>query len=186
MKHTKQVHRPRCIAFVASMGALGNVLALLSLSVPIHPQVALDLSHLGTFIGAMYCGAGWGFVTGALVALAPFYRFGVAGAYGPLVGLGIILGKAITGLFFGLLVKKLRPFSSVILGFIPECLYTYAYMKYIAVYFLPKLAAYMTDALIYSVLIKAWFEILVMAFIVEAIHRKRLLSGILRSVQMKP
>jgi len=187
MKHTKKVHRPRCIAFVASMGALGNVLALLSLFIaPIHPQVALDLSHIGTFIGAMYCGPGWGFVTGAIVALAPFYKFGVIGWYGPLLGSMIIPGKAITGLSFGLLVKRLRPFTSVILGFIPEFLFLYVFLKYVTIIFLPNLAAFMTDAVIFSILAKAWFEILVMAFIVEAIHRKRLLSGILRSVQMKP
>jgi len=185
MKDTKII-RARHIAFVASMGALGNVLALLSLFLaPIHPQVALDLSHLGTFMGAMYCGAGWGFVTGAIVAIAPFYKFGILGWYGPFLGSGIILGKAITGLSFGLLVKRFKPFPSVIVGFVPEFLYTYVYLKYFTIMFLPNLAPYMTDVMIFSILAKAWFEILVMAFVVEAIHRKHLLDGVLRSVQIK-
>jgi riboflavin transporter FmnP len=183
MKKTKTMRGPRCVAFVASMGALGNVLALLSLfMVPIHPQIALDLSHLGTFIGAMYCGPGWGFVTGAIVALAPFYKFGVLGWYGPLIGAMIIPGKAITGFSFGLLAKKFRPFPSVILGFVPEFIYTYAFLKYLTLFFLPNLAEFMTDAVIFSILVKAWFEILVMAFIVEAIHRKQLFNGILSPV----
>jgi riboflavin transporter FmnP len=186
MNHMKEVHRPRCIAFVASMGALGNVLALLSLFIaPIHPQVALDLSHLGTFISAMYCGPGWGFVTGAIVALAPFYKFGVIGWYGPLFGSLIIPGKAITGLSFGLLVKRFRPFTSAILGFIPEFLYLYVFLKYLTVIFLPNLAGFMTDAVIISILTKAWFEIFIMGFIIEAIYRKKLLAGILRSIKMK-
>jgi len=168
------------------MGALGNVLALLSMFIaPIHPQVALDLSHLGTFIAAMYCGPGWGFVTGAIVALAPFYKFGIAGWYGPLIGSLIIPGKAITGLSFGLLAKKIRPFPSVILGFVPEFIFMYVFLKYLTVFFLPNLAAFMTDAVIFSILAKAWFEMFVMGFVVEAIHRKKLFSGILRSAQIK-
>ena len=187
MTNAKKTNSSRCIAFVATMGALGNVLAILSLFLaPIHPQIALDFSHIGTFIGALYCGPGWGFVTGALVAIAPFYRFGVAGWYGPLLGSGIILGKAITGLSFGLLVKRARPFTSVILGFVPEFFYTYVYLKYVTILFLPNLAAYMTDAVIFSILIKAWFEIFVMAFIVEAIYRKHLLDGVMGPALRKP
>jgi len=186
MEQAKQSQKARCVAFVASMGALGNVLALLSLFIaPIHPQVALDLSHIGTFIAAMYCGSGWGFVTGAIVALAPFYKFGIAGWYGPLLGLAIIPGKAITGLSFGLLVKRFRPFPSVILGFVPEFIFTYVFLKYVTIYFLPNLAAFMTDAVIFSILTKAWFEIFVMAFIVEAIYRKQLFRGVLHSLQLK-
>ena len=186
MEQNKKFHGPRYVAFVASMGALGNVLALLSMFIaPIHPQIALDLSHIGTFIAAMYCGPSWGFVTGAIVALAPFYKFGVLGWYGPLIGAMIIPGKAITGFSFGLLVRKLRPFPSAILGFIPEFVFTYAFLKYVTLFFLPNLAGFMTDAVIFAILIKAWFEVFVMAFVVEAIYRKKLFSGILNPVQTK-
>jgi hypothetical protein len=36
-----------------------------------------------------------------------------------------------------------------------------------------------------SILTKAWFEMLIMAFVIEAIHRKQLLGGILQSVRTK-
>ncbi|MGC8849697.1 MAG: hypothetical protein ACP5QI_04405, partial [Candidatus Bathyarchaeia archaeon] len=57
------------VAFIASMGALGNILALLSMYLaPIHPQVCLDLSHIGTFLAALQYGPALGFMAGALVA----------------------------------------------------------------------------------------------------------------------
>jgi riboflavin transporter FmnP len=186
MPNVKKPQKPRSVEIVATMGALGNVLALLSMYIaPIHPQVAVDLSHIGTFVAAMYCGPGWGLVTGALVALVPFYKFGVTGWYGPLLGSAIIPGKALTGLTFGFLVKRFRPFTSVILGFVPEFLFTYVFLKYVTVYFIPQLATFMTDAVVLSILTKAWFEMLIMAFVMEAIHRKQLLGGILQSARMK-
>jgi riboflavin transporter FmnP len=164
------------LTFTASMGALGNVLALLSMYLaPIHPQVALDLSHIGTFLAALQCGPSLGFLAGALVALTPFYRFGVAGWYGPLLGSLIIPGKALTGLGFGIASKKLRPLIAGPIGFIPEFLYLYAFLKYITVYFIPSLANYMTDAVILSILAKAWVEIIAISLITEIILRRRIL-----------
>ncbi|MEM2122606.1 MAG: hypothetical protein QXE79_03115 [Candidatus Bathyarchaeia archaeon] len=164
------------VAFIASMGALGNVLALLSMYLaPIHPQVALDLSHIGTFLAALQCGPSLGFIAGALVALTPFYRFGVAGWYGPLLGSLIIPGKALTGLGFGLASKKFRPFIAGLIGFIPEFIFLYAFLKHITVYFIPSLANYMTDIVILSILAKAWVEIAAIGIITEIIIRRGIL-----------
>ncbi|MBS7645906.1 MAG: hypothetical protein QW569_06610 [Candidatus Bathyarchaeia archaeon] len=164
------------ITFIASMGALGNVLALLSMYLaPIHPQVALDLSHIGTFLAALQCGPALGFIAGALVALTPFYRFGVAGWYGPLLGSLIIPGKALTGLGFGLASKKLRPLIAGPIGFIPEFIFLYAFLKYITVYFIPSLAHHMTDMVILSILAKAWAEIIAISLITEIVIRRRIL-----------
>lgn len=167
------------VAFVASMGALGNVLALLSMYLaPIHPQIALDLSHIGTFLAALQCGPALGFVAGALVALTPFYRFGVTGWYGPLLGSLIIPGKALTGLGFGITSKKFRPLMAGPIGFIPEFIFTYLFLKYVTIYFIPSLANYMTDTVILSILAKAWAEIIVISLITEIVIRRRILPNI--------
>jgi riboflavin transporter FmnP len=166
------------MAFVASMGALGNILALLSVYLaPIHPQIALDFSHVGTFLAALQCGPILGFFTGALVALTPFYRFGVMGWYGPLLGSGIILGKALTGLGFGIASKRLRPILAGPVGFLPESIYTYLYLKYVTIFFMPGLSDFMTDAVILSILAKAWIEIAIISAITETIVRRGILTG---------
>ena len=78
----------RAVVLVAVLGALGNILSGLSIySAPLIPAIplgaisislALDLSHLSTFIGALVGGplAGTltGFISGALAA----YQFGFA------------------------------------------------------------------------------------------------------------
>jgi hypothetical protein len=162
------------------MGALGNVLAFLSMyALPLlHPQIALDLSHLATFIVSIYSGPVWGLITGALVALAPFYRFGVAGWFGPLVGLLIIPGKAITGLFSGIFARRLRPFPSVTLGFVPETIFIYAYFKLIVPLFIPTLKPFLSDAFIAAVLAKAWVEIVIMGFLMEIIKKRRIMESV--------
>ncbi len=164
------------MAFIASMGALGNILAVLSMYIaPMHPQIALDLSHIGTFIAAFQCGPALGFVTGALVALTPFYRFGVMGWYGPLLGSLIIPGKALTGLGFGLASKRFRPAIAGPIGFVPEFVFTYLFFKYITVLFIPSLGNFMTDAFILSVLSKAWVEIMAISMITEVVIRRKIL-----------
>lgn len=51
---------------MASMVALGNVLALISMYVgDFHPEIALDFSHLATAIVAIYSGLAMGVITGA-------------------------------------------------------------------------------------------------------------------------
>ena len=165
------------VALVASMAALGNVLAFVSMGVApiIGTQVALDLSHVATLIVAMYCGPYYGLVTGALVALAPYYQFGVLGAYGPLLGLLILPGKGLTGLFMGFLARRLRPFVSVLLSFIPECIYTYVFTKYVT---LIVLNFSLPDPVIFAILTKGWLEIAIMAFLMEIIKKRRIMESI--------
>lgn len=164
------------IALVASMAALGNVLAFVSTAVaPIAPQVALDLSHVATFIVAMYCGPYYGLVTGTLVGVAPYYQFGVLGAYGPFLGLLILPGKGLTGLFMGFLARRLRPFPSVILSFIPECIYIYVFTKYVT---LIVLNFSLPDPVVFAILTKAWLEIAIMAFLMEIIKKRKIMESI--------
>jgi hypothetical protein len=170
----------RQVAFVASMGALGNVLALLTVSIPTPiSQVAPDLSHVATLIVALYSGPVLGGITGALVSIVPFYRFGVAGWFGPLVGLLIIPLKSLTGITAGILGKRLRPGAATLLGYVPECVTTYLYFMLVVPFFLPAVAQYVTQGFVVLVLAKAWVEMGIIAIIMEAVRRRDIVSRIL-------
>jgi hypothetical protein len=173
-----QVLTARSVALIASMGALGNGLAFLSMYLaPLHPQIAIDLSHISTFIVAVHGGVIAGGLTGAIVGFAPFYRFGVMGWFGPVVGSLIIPGKAMTGFMSGLIAKKMRPFIAVVLGYVPESLYTYVFLRYLVNLLMPGQIGGLTDIVIGWILGKAWAEIFIMAFLVEILYRRRILQS---------
>jgi hypothetical protein len=170
----------RQVAFVASMGALGNVLALVTVSIPTPvSQIAPDLSHVATLIVALYSGPVLGGITGALVSIVPFYRFGVAGWYGPLVGFLIIPLKSLTGITAGFLGRKLRPAFATLLGYVPECVSTYAFFMLVVPFFLPEVAQYVTQGFVILVLAKAWVELGIIAVIMEAIKRRDIVGRLL-------
>lgn len=174
----------RQVAFVASMGALGNVLALLTVSIPTPvSQVAPDLSHVATLIVALYSGPVLGGITGALVSIVPFYRFGVTGWFGPLVGFLIIPLKSLTGVTAGVLGKKLRPGLATLVGYVPECVCTYLYFMVVVPFFLPDVAPYITQAFVVLVLSKAWLELGIIAVIMEAIKRRDLVSRLITTTK---
>ena len=175
-----KITKGRQVAFVASMGALGNVLALLTVSIPTPiSQVAPDLSHVATLIVALYSGPVLGGITGALVSIVPFYRFGVAGWFGPLVGFLIIPLKSLTGITAGILGKRLRPGAATLLGYVPECISTYLYFMLVVRFFLPAVAQYITQGFVVLVLAKAWVELGIIAIIMEAIRRRDIVGRIL-------
>jgi riboflavin transporter FmnP len=182
-EHAMRIYAPtagRQVAFVASMGALGNVLALLTVTIPTPvSQIAPDLSHVATLIVALYSGPVLGGITGALVSIVPFYRFGVAGWYGPMVGFLIIPLKSLTGITAGLLGKRLRPAFATLLGYVPECVSTYAFFILVVPFFLPQVAQYVTQGFVILVLAKAWMELGIIAVIMEAIKRRDIVGRIL-------
>jgi len=173
----------RQVAFVASMGALGNVLALLTVSIPTPmSQVAPDLSHIATLIVALSYGPLLGGVTGAIVSFVPFYRFGVVGWFGPLVGFLIIPFKSLTGITAGFLGRKMRPAFATLLGYVPECICTYLYFMWLVPFFLPQVSSFITQAFVLVVLSKAWLELGVIAVIMEAITRRHILDRIRETI----
>ncbi len=172
------------IALIVIMGALGNVLALTASYLGnIHPQVALDLSHIATFIIALNLGPLAGFTTGCIAGLFTYYRFGVIGAYGPFLGLLIIPLKGITGIFSGLLARRTRPLFAVTLGYIPESVGTFLYMRYVAALFLPAEVMQFIIPIITTVLIKAWVEIFVLGALMEIIQRNQALQHFIKSTR---
>ncbi|MCJ7760194.1 hypothetical protein MUP59_03525 [Candidatus Bathyarchaeota archaeon] len=176
------VYSNKSLALVATMAALGNILAFISMYVgSFHPKVAVDFSHLATAVVAIYLGPVMGMITGGLVGMAPFYYFGVLGWLGPFLGfVAFFVGKVLTGLFIGLFTKKFRPFLAVILGFVPESIWVYIVLRFLSKVFLPlQIASAFTDYIVLLILGKAWFEIVVIAALMDLIKKRRIVDAIL-------
>jgi len=170
-------------AFVAMMTALGIVLSLISLNigpisvaVPGQGAAALDLSHVATFVAAIFGGPYIGATVGFLSGIYAGYYFGyVAGGLGLLSLIGIPIGKAFTGLLAGFLYKRLRIGSSsrhsilaipvTLLSYVPESVYTIIYFLYIVTLVNVPAMTFMIPL----VIPKAWIEIAVMSLIMAAL-----------------
>ncbi len=171
----------RKVAFAALMGALGNSLFVISQSLQLVSggQVALDLSHVATFISALYGGPLLGSLVGALVGLGPGLYFGsVAGAIGLYLPM-MVLGKSLTGLTAGLLSRTLmrggptpkRALLIVPVSFLPEC--------FIIVVFFTVMLPWLSPILP-VVLVKAWVEIAFMAFLMGALAGNKGFSDLMK------
>jgi riboflavin transporter FmnP len=169
-------------AFVAVMSAMGLLLSTISLNVAPwlgtvgQSGAALDLSHIATFIAAVFGGPWAGASVGFLSGIYAGYYFGyVMGTLGLLSLIGVPAGKALTGLTAGILCKKLRvkdrSRSSIITSllvlasYVPECVFTVAYFLYIVTFVYGKAMEFMIPL----VIPKAWIEILVMSLIMGAL-----------------
>lgn len=170
------------LAFTAIMSALGLLLSVISLNVaPILGTVgqsgaALDLSHVATFIAAIFAGPYVGAVVGFLSGLYAGYYFGfVMGTIGMLSVIGLPIGKALTGLAAGLLYKKFNVHNSsrpstftvpvILASYIPECVYTILFFLYVVPYFYGGVWSFMIPI----VIPKAWVEITIMSFLMGAL-----------------
>ena len=167
------------LIFTIMMGALGNVLFLLSETVLSWGQIALDISHIGTLIAALYGGPIAGLIAGLLVGLGPGLYFGYIGGSLGLLGLVCLpVGKALTGFFAGLLARWLkverRASSSlmtipiVLMGYVPECIFTVFFFKVLVAILLPFAAQFLIPFLV-PILIKAWIEMGIMSFFMAAL-----------------
>jgi hypothetical protein len=167
----------KTIAFMTVMGALGNILFLISSYLgPITPGVALDLSLIPVFIAALYGGPVVGFLTGLFVGISPGIYFGPLG-HGSWLGLiGLPIGKALTGFTAGVLYKgfdmgqrhrkSILTIPLVLVSYIPECLFTVAYF----VSLIPSLIGGGGGiGILVFVLPKAWIEIIFMSFFMAAL-----------------
>jgi LytS/YehU family sensor histidine kinase len=173
-------------AFVAIMSALGFLLSALSLNVaPWLSSVgqggaALDLSHVATFIAAIFGGPIVGAAVGFLSGIYAGYYFGyVLGTLGLLSVIGVPTGKALTGFVAGFLYKKLRISNSarsstltvatVLISFIPECIFTIFYFLYIVLFVYSYSMAFMLPL----VIPKSWIEILIISLLMGALAGNR-------------
>jgi LytS/YehU family sensor histidine kinase len=165
------------------MSAVGISLSALSVShatfvvVPGMGGVALDFSHIATFIAALFGGPFIGAIVGLLggVYAGYYFGYGIGGGLGLLSLVGLPLGKALTGMVAGFLYEKLRIGSDsrrfllalpmTLFSYIPESIYTVFYFLYLVPFFYKFSMAFMIPL----VLPKAWFEIILMSVLIGAL-----------------
>jgi hypothetical protein len=168
----------RVAAFTAVMVALANILAALSISLTRVGQIGLDLSNIAVFIGAIYGGPYLGFLVGFLGGIGAGINFGLLGGLGWLGLIGLPLGKSMTGFTTGALFKafnvtrknnrSLLTIPLVLLGYVPEFLFTIAFFIVFVPYFLGP-APWLTMSLLISILAKAWLETILMSVFMGAL-----------------
>jgi len=167
----------RYVAFIAVMGALGNALFAMSSQVLSVPGgiagLALDLSNLGVVIAAVFGGTVAGLATGLIAGILPGLWFGFIGGQSGLLALfGLPIGKALTGLTIGFLCNHLKIFESerkslktvfiVLLGYIPEMLFTILYFATLMPLFLGFFVGWI---IVTSILVKAWTEMVIIGIL---------------------
>ena len=104
----------KLVAFIAIMGALGNLLALVSIPIPSplpYPKIELCFSSFATLFVAISIGPKEGAITGALGTLLTTIRIG-----NPFIP----IGHVILGFISGKASKKVRAIIAGIIGEIAE------------------------------------------------------------------
>lgn len=175
--------RSKSLTFIAIMAALGNILSLITTQLaPIAPNIplgpvsvslALDISHLTTFIAALFGGPVIGGITGAIGGLVAAFEFGFS--KGNLVtGFGLPLGKALTGIAAGYLFKKLDEGSLfktaliTVLSYIPEALLTLVLFRYL----LPPVTGMpigIATLIGFQIVVKAFIEMIILGLLLRQI-----------------
>ena len=170
------------IAFVGVMSALGTALVMVS-SAPLGPHINFDLSHIGTFIVAIALGPYYGMITGALIGVYPMTLFA-----NPVV----LIGKALTGLVVGLLIRRarlivgvesgekrkvLRIVPTVVVGWIPEAVLIVVTLGFVGIpYFLPM-------TVVEGILVKGTAEVILLGALCEILFASKALQHRLESIR---
>lgn len=163
------------------MGAVGNLLGVVAIFLGRIPtagvgQVALDFSSLAVVIVAIFAGWRLGSLTGLIAGIGPMIMFGYVYGSTGIITILLPVGKALTGLFVGLIsqslgsTRKIRvPFvlAAVWIGFIPEAILTWFYFVNLVPFFVPGAFSGPTAATL--VLVKAWAEMIIIAFLTVAL-----------------
>jgi len=187
--------RSKTLVFVAMMAALGNVLSFISIqlapiipSIPLGPvtvSLALDLSHLTTFIAALFGGPLIGGMTGLIGGLVAAFEFGFS--KGNLItGFGLPLGKALTGITAGFVMARIRfkgkqptMILSTVIAYIPEALFTT--FLFIAIFPLfMGLPRFVATAITAQIIVKAFFEMILMGVIIMRIVKNQGFNGYIK------
>jgi len=165
----------RELAFSVSLGALGNVLAIVTIAPTLVRQIALDFSAIPVLIAGVFGGPALGILTGILAGILPSMFFGyIGGQLGPL-GFSACVGKALHGYFVAILAQRIPSLERrtlllvpiVLLAFIPESIWLYVVFSILVPLILPN--ELFLSALVIPILAKAWFEVTVMAFFMSAL-----------------
>ena len=169
----------KSLTFIALMAALGNILSFITTQLapivpniplgPISVSLALDLSHLATFIAALFGGPIVGGITGAVGGLVAAFEFGFS--KGNLVtGFGLPLGKALTGYAAGYIFEKYKMDSwsraaiSTLVSYLPEALLTLVLFRYL----LPPimgLPVSISTLISFQIIVKASIEMIILGIL---------------------
>ncbi|MFX1576290.1 MAG: hypothetical protein ACFFCF_03850 [Promethearchaeota archaeon] len=178
-------YNTKIIVYMAIMAALGTAVSILTINTVQlgATQISLDLSHLGTFMTAIPGGAIIGAITGAIVGIYPGIAFGYIWGQLGIVGLvGLPLGKAMAGFTSGAVQKTFkRPFLSVILGYVPECIFTIWLFVFLVPVLTPIPAEFVLMIAL-GIVGKAWIEILFMAFLMETLFLSQGIVGLVKTI----
>lgn len=172
------------LTFVASMGAVGNVLGILAILIGRIPtpgvaQVALDFSSVAVVIVAIFAGWRLGALTGLMAGIGPMILFGYVYGSTGLITILLPVGKALTGFSVGIIAqlvgsaRRIRaPYvlGAILLGFTPEAVLTWYYFVSLVPLFVQG-GSYWAPALALPVLAKAWAEMTIIAFLTIALFR---------------
>ena len=185
------------LTFIAMMAALGNVLSALSIqlspilpSIPVGPlnfSLALDLSHITTFIAALFGGPFVGGVTGLIGGAVAAFEFGFS--KGNLVtGFGLPIGKSLTGLAAGLLMRRLNPnvnrlrmVVSTIVSYIPEGFFTIFIFVIIYPLFFPFTPLSFILPFTTQIIIKALAEMVIMGILISLMTKNQGFNDAMKS-----
>ena len=157
------------------MGALGNLLAALTIAPTLFQQVALDFSTLPVLIAGGFGGPVLGAITGIIAGILPSAFFGFVGGQLGVLGFTTSLGKAIQGFTIGMLVRWFKPSRErsllyvpiVLVSFIPEMFWIILVFTVFVPFFLPAQGFLAT--IVGGILVKAWFEMAVMSVFMSAL-----------------
>jgi hypothetical protein len=173
----------RSLTFVAIMAALGNVLSFITTQLaPIAPNIplgpvsvslALDISHLTTFIAALLGGPVLGGITGAVGGVVAAFEFGFSkGNF--VTGFGLPLGKALTGIAAGYLFQRydldswIKSALLTVVSYIPEGLFTLVLFRYL----LPPVTGMpigIATLIGYQIVVKAFIEMILLGLLLRQI-----------------
>jgi hypothetical protein len=135
--------------------------------------MALDLSHLSTFIAALFGGPVVGGLTALIGGSVAAFEFGFSkGNF--ITGFGLPVGKALTGITAGLLMrrlgvdgKRIMMVVSTVVSYIPEGIVTYLIFMYLFPLYFPD-SIFWVKMLTLQVLVKAVIEMVVMGILLAA------------------
>ena len=183
------IRSAKAVVFIAIMSALGNVLSFISItmspiipSIPLGPisiSLALDLSHVTTFIAALFGGPLLGGSTGLIGGLVAAYQFGFS--QGNLVsGFAIPVGKALTGITAGVIIRAIfnpRKYRMLIVpttvaSYLPEAVFT-AFIFIVVIPIVFRLPSALFTLIAVQILVKAFVEMIVMGLILASMLGNR-------------
>jgi len=198
MSNMSVTRSSKVIVFVAVMGALGNVLSFISIKAapllphiplgPISVSVAIDLSHVATFIAALFGGPAVGGLTGLVGGAVAANEFGFSQG-NIITGFGLPVGKAMTGFMAGLIIRyfgimegrRIRIVLVTLASWVPEGVFTSLLFLVIfpPVYGMPVMVAKIITA---QILVKAIVEMIVMGLILAGLLGNRGFTEYVRGV----